>query len=298
MKSGETKDRLRLPLTLALHPFFLLSLLLLIINDHLLKLYSPSWLTGKLSDVAGLIVVAVFLSIVFRGLIVNRVRLLTLHFTIGALFIIWKIGPIQAVIDGLNDFVGMSLVNRTVDSTDLLALPSLILSYWFLQRAALPIRYSCVFSWRQIGASVALIFAGFAVMATTVMPRHSIEAERYISRSDRTEPEMLFEVERALLKSGFNVSQRWSDGCCSFTFELDLDTVLYKQRADTVLKKDKLSIHGRLVMSRLPLDSIGYNVRIDFRTNKRGAKESAEYLTRIDSIVEDAVFRCFQGVDK
>src|SRR5687767_14480465 len=36
------------------HPATWLSITLLLINDHVLKVLSPSWLTGKLSDFAGL----------------------------------------------------------------------------------------------------------------------------------------------------------------------------------------------------------------------------------------------------
>lgn len=41
--------------SLILHPVALIALTVLIVNDHLLKLRYPGWLTGKLSDFAGLI---------------------------------------------------------------------------------------------------------------------------------------------------------------------------------------------------------------------------------------------------
>lgn len=37
-----------------LHPVAIASLALLVLNDHLLKAVAPGWVTGKLSDVAGL----------------------------------------------------------------------------------------------------------------------------------------------------------------------------------------------------------------------------------------------------
>jgi hypothetical protein len=39
-----------------LHPIFVVSLAALLFNDHWLKVHHPSWLTGKLSDAAGLVV--------------------------------------------------------------------------------------------------------------------------------------------------------------------------------------------------------------------------------------------------
>jgi len=43
------------PGELAIHPVVLAALLLLFVNDHVLKAAAPSFITGKLSDVAGLI---------------------------------------------------------------------------------------------------------------------------------------------------------------------------------------------------------------------------------------------------
>ena len=37
-----------------IHPLTLISLILLLVNDHVLKIVMPSWLTGKLSDFSGL----------------------------------------------------------------------------------------------------------------------------------------------------------------------------------------------------------------------------------------------------
>ena len=51
------------------HPLWLASLALLIVNDHLLKGAGllPGWLTGKLSDIAGLIVAPVLLATILRA---------------------------------------------------------------------------------------------------------------------------------------------------------------------------------------------------------------------------------------
>lgn len=48
-----------------LNPVFLGSLLILMINDLVLKSVYHNWLTGKLSDVAGIIVFVLFLSLFF-----------------------------------------------------------------------------------------------------------------------------------------------------------------------------------------------------------------------------------------
>lgn len=51
----------RRPGELLVAPIVVLSLLALVVNDHWLKAAHPSWLTGKISDVAGLIVAPVLL---------------------------------------------------------------------------------------------------------------------------------------------------------------------------------------------------------------------------------------------
>ena len=47
-------DIRRAPGDLVLHPVALVGLAVLLLNDHVLKGVAPGWLTGKLSDVAGL----------------------------------------------------------------------------------------------------------------------------------------------------------------------------------------------------------------------------------------------------
>lgn len=48
------------------HPLIIGSIALLLVNDHLLKVYSPSWLTGKLSDFAGLFFFPFLLALLLR----------------------------------------------------------------------------------------------------------------------------------------------------------------------------------------------------------------------------------------
>jgi hypothetical protein len=49
-----------------LHPLTLISFALLVVNDHFLKWAHPSWLTGKLSDVAGMVLAPIVLSAATR----------------------------------------------------------------------------------------------------------------------------------------------------------------------------------------------------------------------------------------
>lgn len=49
-----TRQALHVRGDLVLHPVALAGLVVLLLNDHVLKAAAPSWVTGKLSDVAGL----------------------------------------------------------------------------------------------------------------------------------------------------------------------------------------------------------------------------------------------------
>ena len=101
---------------LLLHPLFILSLACLLINDLYWKYEYHSWLTGKLSDFAGLFVLSVFLLALF-----SRHRLV-IYVSIILFFIWWKTPLSQPVIDLLNETFSFSF-DRTIDYSDYIAIP-------------------------------------------------------------------------------------------------------------------------------------------------------------------------------
>ena len=72
------------------HPILLVAVALLLLNDHLLKQASPGWLTGKLSDVAGLLAFAWL----WAALLPARHRWRTLAFAGTALGFVWFKSPL------------------------------------------------------------------------------------------------------------------------------------------------------------------------------------------------------------
>lgn len=103
---------------------FLGSLALLLINDQFLKWYYHNWLTGKLSDFAGLFCFTCFLLAFFPC----YKKLIT--FAVVVLFIFWKSQYLEPVISLLANY-GISL-SRTVDWTDLIAIPVVFLAIKFV----------------------------------------------------------------------------------------------------------------------------------------------------------------------
>lgn len=115
---------------------FIAGLLLLALNDHLWKDLYGNWITGKLSDFAGVLILPIFLAYIFntrgRGVIVATVLF----------FAYWKSPLSQGLIDGINA-AGLVHYARVVDYTDLIAFAVLPLS-WRVIRAPesylLPVR--------------------------------------------------------------------------------------------------------------------------------------------------------------
>lgn len=108
--------------TLFLHPFFLISLFLLLLNDLYLKYEFHNIITGKLSDFTGLFIFAVFLVVLFP-LYKKPVIIFCALF-----FCCWKTPLSSPFIDFFNYRLSLPL-HRVVDYTDLFALLVLPLAY-------------------------------------------------------------------------------------------------------------------------------------------------------------------------
>jgi hypothetical protein len=128
-----------------LSPLFLIGLFLLLLNDFVLKSQFHNFLTGKLSDFAGLFVFSLF----FIAFLPKR-KTVILVFT-AILFIFWKSAYSKNVIEFWNS-VELFRIGRTIDYTDFFAvliLPfSLLYSNYCLSnnKLKLPLnRFACVF---------------------------------------------------------------------------------------------------------------------------------------------------------
>ena len=113
-----------------LHPAWLASLFVLALNDHLLKGSGllPGVVTGKLSDVVGLVVAPLLLAALLR---VRSLRAwAACHVAVGVVFSAIQLSaPAAAGWSALMGLVGFPWI-ITRDPTDLLALPALAASLW------------------------------------------------------------------------------------------------------------------------------------------------------------------------
>jgi cysteine-rich repeat protein len=125
------------PARALVRPAFLGALALLVANDHLFKGSGllPGWLTGKLSDVAGLFVAPVLLAWIFRAR--TRSALFVVHLVVGVGFTAFELSTSLAdAADVVYRLAGFAW-RQTSDPTDLLALFVLPISLRFCASAAL-----------------------------------------------------------------------------------------------------------------------------------------------------------------
>lgn len=135
-----------------LHPLWLGALALLIVNDHLLKGSGllPGVLTGKLSDLAGLVMAPALFATLVRAR--GRRALLWSHLAIGVVFAAVNLSPAMA-----RGFEGLMALGPlpwhiTVDPSDLLALPALFVSWRLCTRAmARPVEVAGPITWLASG---------------------------------------------------------------------------------------------------------------------------------------------------
>lgn len=132
------------------HPVAIASIIVLVLNDHVLKPIAPGMVTGKLSDIAGLIFFPILLAevIAATGRTVGRdssVRglmpwtmaatigafALAKTTTVGSLVFAWGLGATQWLVAfGFLRGEGISPVAHAADPTDLLAVPAVVVGWW------------------------------------------------------------------------------------------------------------------------------------------------------------------------
>ena len=154
-----------------LHPITVGALVLLLLNDHLLKAAWPGVVTGKLSDFAGLALAPPVITVVLAGLLPRlpvRVVAGFATLTVGIGFCLVKVTALGAAwaSAGWSWAAGPSTVLR--DPTDLMAVPALAASWWALahvRRHPLPGRAASL-----VRTAIVLPIAGLAILATSAVP--------------------------------------------------------------------------------------------------------------------------------
>lgn len=140
-----------------LHPLPLAAILLTAANDHLLKGSGllPAWLTGKLSDFAGLFFFPLVVAAVLRAK--TAVARTIVVVATGALFAVFKLSPRACA--WIAPIAGV-----TPDATDLFALPMLAVAWWWMARSRPSPR------WNGPAWTRTIVLGGAALTAAATSP--------------------------------------------------------------------------------------------------------------------------------
>ncbi|MDU1889395.1 MAG: hypothetical protein E6767_01790 [Dysgonomonas sp.] len=144
-----------------LNPYFITGLIILLLNDFYLKYEYGNFLTGKLSDFAGLLIFPMFVA----ALIPKLRKYISFITAIG--FIIWKLPLFTPVIDQINLLLPIT-IHRVVDYSDYIALLILPLSHYLINHSE---KYTVVLNkFKYVSHFALLAIAFFAFCATSVRP--------------------------------------------------------------------------------------------------------------------------------
>jgi len=141
------------------------AVLLLVVNDWILKDVYGSWWTGKLSDFAGLYAFPLLWSA-----FVPRRRAIIFALT-AAGFLVWK-SPLSGPPIAAWNALGIWPVTRVLDYTDWIALVALVPAARAAHAAPEPVRYRWLVLARRAAAAGMAVIAAVAFMATSTSPQY------------------------------------------------------------------------------------------------------------------------------
>lgn len=150
-----------------LSPLFLIWLFILLLNDFVLKAQFHNFFTGKLSDIAGLFIFPLFLSVFFSQ------KKVLIYVLTGFLFIFWKSPFSESLINLLNSFQFVK-IGRTIDYSDFLALLVLPFSYFYFKAETQKQKILQPDFTKRILASLVVLLSVFAFTATSYEQDRSI----------------------------------------------------------------------------------------------------------------------------
>ncbi len=179
--------------------FYLLGVICLFLNDRIWKYEYSNWLSGKLSDFIGLLILPIFIGI----LIPKSKKLIAL--IIGCLFVLWKMPISNTFINIWNNYMFVH-ISRTIDYSDFIALIMLFVAHQFLRKLEIQkfknVMHSSI---HPIILNIIFIFSCIVLCSTSVQEPSYPKGDVLIDKSyrvNKTENQIL----RILEKEGFDIS--------------------------------------------------------------------------------------------
>lgn len=187
-----------------INPIFISSLLILLINDFFLKYAFHNWITGKLSDIFGIIVFALFFT-AFASKFKKSIFIITAF-----AFSFWKTSYSQPIIEFWNTLKIIQF-DRTIDYTDIICVLVLIPLYQYSPSILLIKSKTIVFKLVK-PALISITF--FAILSTS--------QRRYLIPSS--------------MKLDKNITIKMSND--SFFRQLEKDKINYQKDDILIIKRD------------------------------------------------------------
>lgn len=192
---------------LCFHPLFWIGLIILVLNDHVIKEFYPSFLTGKLSDFAGLFVLPVFLYSFLRRRHFSHPILLSSILVSGLFFTLLQF---EATLKGykffLENLFGVS-PNLVADKTDLLALFILPFTYIFILKKEKTKRISERTNFfRKLEPAIFLTTTLSLIATSFTGTSEKLINHNLVGANDKDE--FLFRLEEEFLEAGFEIKGR------------------------------------------------------------------------------------------
>ncbi len=246
-------------------PTFIAALALLVVNDAALKPLLHNALTGKLSDFAGVFALTLFAA----TLCPRRARLAGV--LIAAAFTLWKTSYAEPLIEWLN-VVSPFPLGRTVDLTDLAALPMVPLAVWAAPRLApLP-----------LPRALQLLLVVVALVAFTATSR-----ARYLAR-DTMDVTQVVAVDETVLQSFFDEIASERRLRCDVCVPLSEGRVYVPEEADTDVRALVVKLDRQQTLYFM---AMGYDrergVRVLARRIRAEIEERFPAIVVIDSMTDD-----------
>lgn len=265
-----------------LNLIFVTGLIILFINDHYFKLEYSNWLTGKLSDFVGVLILPMVITYFFPKSIKQNVLLA------GLLFIFWKSPFSQPLIDGYNQITFIK-ITRVVDFTDLLALVCLPISYFALKN----LNHSNTLKIQGIHPIVLLIPTMIIFMATSppayyryTYSKGELKCYKCTKTVNYSKSELLEILEKNNIKAtldtlpsrdGYRFDSYWKDSTNNLISDYPyykIDTIIIEQDTITNFQfalenisddKTKIWINGMNIPEEIPNNKVERKLRKYYR---------------------------------
>lgn len=209
--------------------FLITSIITLFLNDRIWKYEYANWITGKYSDLVGLIAWPIFISILIPS-IKKPITLLT-----GILFLLWKTPFVDPFIYVFNDHFALQLT-RTIDYTDLCLLSVLPFVHLFIQKMDISKIKDIVKTSNQKWSLNTILVLAFIVFCSTSVqkpayPKGNVYLNHTFTIGELSKGDILRKLTNQQIQWNMDSVMYTSDGEYLESYYFHIDTVmLYEEK--------------------------------------------------------------------